>query len=60
MTFDTTSELPSALLDIGAGVQVMGDDKHEIRGQYKAQLANDFVNQDSACAPRCGSDRGGA
>jgi len=46
MTFDTTSELPSALLDIGAGVQVMGDDKHEIRGQYKAQLANDFVNQE--------------
>jgi len=46
IAFETTEELPSALLDLGAGVQFMSRDNYEIRGQYKAQIAEDFLNQE--------------
>ena len=38
--------MPNALLDIGGGVQFMNRDGYEVRGQYRAQLANDFLGQE--------------
>ncbi|WP_127089984.1 autotransporter outer membrane beta-barrel domain-containing protein [Aquabacter cavernae] len=44
--FTSSSELPQVLLDLGAGVQFMAHDKYELRGEYKAQVADEFLNQE--------------
>ncbi|MQT14669.1 autotransporter outer membrane beta-barrel domain-containing protein [Segnochrobactrum spirostomi] len=46
ISYETSNEMPNALLDVGGGVQFMNRDGYEVRGQYRAQLANDFVGQE--------------
>lgn len=46
LSFNTTQEIPNALLDLGAGLQFMSGDTYELRAQYRAQMANDFLNQE--------------
>ncbi|MBF9232605.1 autotransporter outer membrane beta-barrel domain-containing protein [Microvirga alba] len=46
ITFTSSSELPDRLLDLGAGVQFMAKDTYELRGEYKAQIGNDFLSQE--------------
>ncbi|MEW6254927.1 MAG: autotransporter outer membrane beta-barrel domain-containing protein [Pseudomonadota bacterium] len=48
ISFTSTSNMPDAFLDLGAGLQFMGHDKYELRGEYRAQIAEDFLNQELA------------
>lgn len=46
ITFTSSSEIPDRLLDLAAGVQFLAHGVYELRGEYKAQLGKDFVNQE--------------
>ena len=46
INFTSTSNMPDRLLDLGAGLQFFTKDKYELRGEYKAQIADDFLNQE--------------
>ncbi|WP_073630391.1 autotransporter outer membrane beta-barrel domain-containing protein [Pseudoxanthobacter soli] len=46
LNFTSTTDVPDTLFDIGAGVQFMANDKYELRGEYKAQIADDYLGQE--------------
>ncbi len=46
LAFTSTTDVPDTLFDIGAGVQFMANDKYELRGEYKAQIADDYLGQE--------------
>ncbi|WP_132030241.1 autotransporter outer membrane beta-barrel domain-containing protein [Aquabacter spiritensis] len=46
INFTSTSAMPDQLLDLGAGLQLMSADKYELRGEYRAQIADYFLNQE--------------
>ncbi len=45
VAFDSTSHLPRYALDVGAGVQFLSKDNFEVKGEYKAQIGKDYLNQ---------------
>ncbi|MGV6873435.1 autotransporter outer membrane beta-barrel domain-containing protein [Pseudochelatococcus sp. B33] len=45
IAFESTSHLPRYVFDVGAGVQFLSKDSFEVRGEYKAQIGKDFLNQ---------------
>ncbi len=46
VTFTSISSLPHQLFNVGAGVQLFAENKYELRAEYKAQMAKDFLNQE--------------
>ena len=46
--FSSSTELPNAYLNLGAGLQLFAKDKYELRGEYKAQIADDFLGQEAS------------
>lgn len=47
LSFTSTAEMPDLLLDIGAGLQIFANDTYELRGEYKAQIADHFLSQEA-------------
>ncbi|MBA4788737.1 MAG: autotransporter outer membrane beta-barrel domain-containing protein [Rhizobiales bacterium] len=48
LDFDSVSTVPEFVLDIGAGLQFFAADTYELRGEYKAQIGDNFLSQEGS------------
>ncbi|WP_127092203.1 autotransporter outer membrane beta-barrel domain-containing protein [Aquabacter cavernae] len=48
LDFESVSTVPEFLLDLGAGLQFFAMDKYELRGEYKAQIGDNFLSQEGS------------
>lgn len=44
--FTTETKLPNQVLNIGIGAQMFAQDKYELRAEYKANIAADYLSQE--------------